>query len=100
MPTVEYSHREPKMSLNTQNFRTLALSTVVAVVAISSPVNAQLSPPTGPSFGGSVPNSKKVVSGIAWYGILEDGLAEANRTGKPILLITAAAQCGGVPGMW
>ena len=100
MPTVEYSHREPKMSLNTQNFRTLALSTVVAVVAISSPVNAQLSPPTGPSFGGSVPNSKKVVSGIAWYGILKDGLAEAKRTGKPILLITAAAQCGGVPGMW
>ena len=88
------------MSLNTQNFRTLALSTVVAVVAISSPVNAQLSPPTGPSFGGSVPNSKKVVSGIAWYGILKDGLAEAKRTGKPILLITAAAQCGGVPGMW
>ena len=77
MPTVEYSHREPKMSLNTQNFRTLALSTMVAVVAISSPVNAQLSPPTGPSFGGSVPNSKKVVSGIVWYGILKDGLAEA-----------------------
>jgi len=100
MPTIEYSHREPKMSLSTQNFRSFALSTVVAAVAISSPVNAQLSPPTGPSFGGSVPNSKKVVSGIAWYGILEDGLAEANRTGKPILLITAAAQCGGVPGMW
>ena len=100
MPTVVYSHREPKMSLNTQNFRTLALSTVVAVVAISSPVNAQLSPPTGPSFGGSVPNSKKIVSGIVWYGILKDGLAEAKRTGKPILLITAAAQCGGVPGMW
>ena len=88
------------MKETTPNFRALTLSTVAAVVAISLPVNAQLSPPTGPSFGGSVPNSKKVVSGIVWYGILKDGLAEAKRTGKPILLITAAAQCGGVPGMW
>jgi hypothetical protein len=47
-----------------------------------------------------VPASKKVVPGIVWYGVLKDGLAEAKRTGKPILLITAAAQCGGVPGMW
>ena len=88
------------MNLNIRNFHTFALSVVVTVAAISSPVNAQLSPPTGSSFGGSVPNSKKVVSGIAWYGILKDGLAEAKRTGKPILLVTAAAQCGGVPGMW
>ena len=63
-------------------------------------VHAQLSPPTGASYGGSVPNSSKVVTGIAWYGVLEDGLAEAKRTGKPILLITSAAQCNGVPGMW
>ena len=63
-------------------------------------VHAQLSPPTGSSYGGSVPNSRKVVTGIAWYGVLADGLAEAKRTGKPILLITAAAQCNGVPGMW
>jgi hypothetical protein len=47
-----------------------------------------------------VPASKKVVPGIVWYGVLKDGLAEAKRTEKPILLITAAAQCGGVPGMW
>ena len=47
-----------------------------------------------------MPASKKVVPGIVWYGVLKDGLAEAERTGKPILLITAAAQCGGVPGMW
>ena len=66
----------------------------------TEPVHAQLSPPTGSSYGGSVPNSRKVVTGIAWYGVLADGLAEAKRTGKPILLITAAAQCNGVPGMW
>ena len=73
----------------------------IAVAGVLVPfVNAQLPPPTGPSYGGSVPNSRRVVSGIAWYGVLADGLAVAKRTGKPILFITAAAQCRGVPGMW
>ena len=66
----------------------------------AQPVNAQLPPPTRLSYGGSVPNSKEIVSGIAWYGVLTEGLAEAKRTRKPILFITAAAQCRGVPGMW
>ena len=66
----------------------------------AQPVPAQLPPPGGPSYGGSVPGSRELVSGIAWYGVLKDGLAEAKRTGKPILFITAAAQCRGVPGMW
>lgn len=39
-------------------------------------------------------------SGIVWYGVLEDGIAEAKTTGKPILLLSAAPQCAGVPGMW
>ena len=73
----------------------------IAVFGVcAQPVNAQLPPPTEPSYGGSVPNSKELVSGIAWYGVLTEGLAEAKRTGKPILFITAAAQCRGVPGMW
>ena len=75
-------------------------SAIVMAGVCSQPVNAQLSPPTGPSYGGSVPNSRSVVSGITWYGVLQDGLDEAKRTGKPILFITAAAQCGSVPGMW
>ena len=73
---------------------------LLLVSLLVTPADAQLSPPTGPSYGGSVPTSRKVVPGIAWYGVLKDGLAEAKRTGKPILFITAAAQCGGVPGMW
>ncbi len=39
-------------------------------------------------------------TGINWYGVLQDGLAEAKRTGKPILLTSAAPQCIGVSGMW
>jgi len=37
---------------------------------------------------------------IAWYGQLAVGLAEAQRTGRPILLVSGAPQCHGVPGVW
>ena len=37
---------------------------------------------------------------IAWFGTWKGGLAEAERTGKPILLISAAPQCHNVPGVW
>lgn len=37
---------------------------------------------------------------IAWFGTWKGGLTEAERTGKPILLISAAPQCHNVPGVW
>ncbi len=37
---------------------------------------------------------------IAWYGDLETGLAEAKRSGRPILLVSGAPQCLGIPGVW
>lgn len=37
---------------------------------------------------------------IQWYATLDRGLAEAKRTGKPILFLSAAPHCGGIPGMW
>ena len=86
--------------MNIKQFGLFLLATALPVFATGRTSDAQLAPPTGASYGGSVPGSKKVASGIAWYGVLQDGLAEAKRTGKPILLITAAAQCSGVPGMW
>lgn len=39
-------------------------------------------------------------SGIQWYATWESGLREAQRTGRPILLISAAPHCAGVSGMW
>lgn len=39
-------------------------------------------------------------AGIVWYPILEDGLAEAKRTNKPILFMAVASQCGGVSGVF
>ena len=37
---------------------------------------------------------------IAWYPRLEDGLAEARRTNRPIIFMAVASQCGGVPGVF
>ncbi len=37
---------------------------------------------------------------IAWYGTMEGGLAAAEATGKPIMFLSAAPHCAGVPGMW
>jgi hypothetical protein len=37
---------------------------------------------------------------IAWYGTLRQGLAEAQRSSRPILLIAAAPHCHNVSGIW
>ena len=37
---------------------------------------------------------------IAWFTTWAEGLAEARRIQRPILLHSAAPQCSGVPGMW
>ena len=37
---------------------------------------------------------------IAWWPTVEQGRAEAARTGKPIFLLSAAPQCHNVPGIW
>jgi hypothetical protein len=37
---------------------------------------------------------------IAWFGTWEGGLAEAKRTGRPIMLVSAAPHCHQVPGVW
>ena len=88
------------MKLTTINSLRLSASAIAVVFLLAATASAQRSPPKGKTYGGSMPDSKTVKSGIAWYGVLDDGIAESKRTGKPILFITAAAQCNGVPGMW
>ena len=39
-------------------------------------------------------------SGIAWYTTWETGLAEARRSGRPIMFVAAATQCHGVSGVF
>jgi Spy/CpxP family protein refolding chaperone len=43
---------------------------------------------------------QKARAGIAWFASWSDGLKEAQRTGKPILLVSAAPHCAGVSGIW
>jgi len=38
--------------------------------------------------------------GIQWFATWASGLQEATRTGRPILLVSAAPHCAGVPGIW
>jgi hypothetical protein len=42
----------------------------------------------------------KAEGGIAWFTSLDSGLKEAKRSGLPILLVSAAPHCAGVPGIW
>jgi len=37
---------------------------------------------------------------IAWYGTLDGGLAEAERSHRPILLTSGAPHCHSVSGVW
>lgn len=39
-------------------------------------------------------------AGVAWFATWHDAQKEATRTGKPILLVSAAPHCGGVSGVW
>ena len=40
------------------------------------------------------------VEKIAWHGTWAAALAEARRTGRPILLIAAAPHCHNISGVW
>ncbi|QEG25093.1 hypothetical protein [Mariniblastus fucicola] len=64
------------------------LTAVVASVAFAfaSPAPGQNQEPDAPR--------------IAWYATLESGLAEAERSNRPILFTSAAPQCLGVSGIW
>ena len=45
-------------------------------------------------------DSPRLQPRIAWYGTLKSGLAEAERSNRAILLVSAAPHCTGVPGIW
>lgn len=54
-------------------------------------------------YGCSPPDRQSqigVPNRIAWFATLASGLAEAERSGRPILFTSAAPQCEGVSGMW
>ena len=85
--------------------RTLALALILSTpaLALQRPEGRSGERGEGRRGGAPPPDIVQEVTtepGIAWYGVLEDARAEAARTGKPILLQSAAPLCSGVPGMW
>jgi len=46
------------------------------------------------------PEPQASAGGIPWFSTWVGGLAEARRTGKPIMLVSAAPHCAGVSGIW
>lgn len=72
-------------------------------LALSSLILSQSATAQGRRGGAPGPVSvhqKPARAGIAWFGTWEAALAEAKRTNRPILFMSAAPQCQGVPGVW
>lgn len=69
-------------------------TSLVLVVSLAASLSAFAATPSSRDEG-TKSNPK-----IAWYGRLEDGLSEARRSNRPILLVSAAPQCQNVSGMW
>lgn len=57
-------------------------------------------PKATPKSPPSVESTFQYPKSIAWIGTWQAAKAEAERTGKPILLLSAAPQCRGIPGVW
>lgn len=47
-----------------------------------------------------LPPTQAPAARIQWFGTLEQGLAEAARTGRPLMMTAAAPACRGIAGMW
>jgi hypothetical protein len=76
---------------------------VLATLLGAAGLQAQDGPPPG-GPGGRPPGPGVVNPAkgdrIAWFGTWDAGLAEAQRTNRPIMLVSAAPQCHEVPGVW
>ena len=70
---------------------------LTCIFATSVVAHAQKGP-RDPSIGQS--QLDPGASGIDWYTTLETGLAEAKRSGRPIMFMAAATQCSGVSGVF
>ncbi len=54
----------------------------------------------GPGIRGAESKIEPGQIGIDWYTTWETGLAEAKRSGRPIMFMAAATQCSGVSGVF
>ena len=86
-------------------FTALTIATIVLATSASAQPAREQGARGGPPRGGGPETKTPSVTqstdaAIQWYATLERGLAEAKRTGKPIIFVTGAPHCAGVSGMW
>lgn len=82
--------------------RTLLTLTLFGSFAMpAAPALAQARGPDGPRERGALELIKAPTkAGIAWIEGWQAAKAEAARSQRPILLMSAAPACGGMPGAW
>jgi ABC-type sugar transport system substrate-binding protein len=82
----------------------LAATLLLALGGLAAPLAAQEGPqppPGGARPAGPLPvHEEPTQPGIAWFGTWSEALAEAQRTNRPLLFMSAAPQCSRVPGVW
>ncbi|MGE4619111.1 MAG: hypothetical protein AAEJ04_04800 [Planctomycetota bacterium] len=76
--------------------KSFSLLTIILLPLLVTPAEATGSQPRAQA-GDQI---TEYPAGVAWWGTWEGALAEGQRTEKPILLLSAAPQCHGVPGIW
>ena len=76
----------------------------LALVLLSTCALVSAQGPRGGPPGGRPPGPGRVEpqtgERVVWFGTLASARAEAKRTQRPILLMSAAPQCHDVPGVW
>lgn len=87
---------------HTRNLLVLALAAATGTLASAQRPGAggADSGRRGGAVGPLEVHEPPAAAGIAWFGTWDGALAEAKRTGRPILFMSAAPQCQGVPGVW
>lgn len=78
----------------------LSVTACAGVTAWSFGRRGHWPPPGPPPFAPSDEPMSRPLHGIQWFPTWESGLREAQRTGRPILFVSAAPHCAGVSGMW
>jgi hypothetical protein len=87
----------------------VALMTFAVVIFVGLTAQSQFADQPPPPKKASVEpdRAEKTTAGAAprpaaiqWFATWESGLAEAQRSGRPILLVAAAPHCAGVSGIW
>ena len=84
--------------------RKLGIALVFAAVAFAGVSAGELlardQDGAGPAKPAKAPEAKSPPGLIQWFATWEQGLAEAKRTRRPILLVAAAPHCHETSGLW